>query len=111
MAFIIEQKGSGRLIAQGSPAEDTALLYEGNWYFNPDQVDMTHLKITERTYTCPYKGVCFWIDLEAPELTARNVAWVYNHPMTGHEIIRNRIGFYARETAGTVAVKREVQKT
>ncbi len=111
MPLIIREKNSEAVIAAGSPAEKTALVFEGNWYFDPAVVDMTHLKVTERTYTCPYKGVCFWIDIDAPNVKAQNVAWVYNNPKPGFEMIKNRIGFYARDTAGTIAVKQTDSET
>jgi uncharacterized protein (DUF427 family) len=67
---------------------------------------MGHLKITNRTYTCPYKGVCFWIDLEIPDgRVAQNVAWVYRSPKPGYEFIQDQLGFYARPTSGTLAEK------
>lgn len=105
MAFVIKHKVNDTVIAQGSPADESAIVYEGNWYFRPEQVDMTYLRVTERTYTCPYKGVCFWVDLESPELKAQNIGWVYPNPMPGHEVIKDRIAFYARDTQGTIALK------
>ncbi len=103
MTHKILMKGTETVIAEGSDAQNTVLDFEGNWYFSPDVVDMTHLTITERTYNCPYKGICFWIDLDSPERKAKNIAWVYVNPVVGYEHIRNRIAFYSRETAGTVA--------
>lgn len=103
MPYLIHQLDTNTVIASGAESDSTVFLLENNWYFIPEVVDMTHLKVTERTYTCPYKGVCFWIDLEAPGLSARNIAWVYRNPSPGYEIIKDRIAFYARDTAGTVA--------
>lgn len=105
MAFIIQSKLNNQVIARGHEEEDTVFLLEDNWYFDPSAVDMTYLKVTERKYTCPYKGVCFWVDLEMPGLKARNIAWIYDNPMAGYERIKNRIGFYSRETNGTVALR------
>lgn len=104
MQFIIKLKDSDKLIAQGIEGEQVE-RFEGHWYFEPEAVDMQYLKETQRTYTCPYKGVCNWIDLEAPGLTARNIAWVYHQPLQGYEFIRDRIAFYARDTTGTEAVQ------
>lgn len=105
MTLQILQKDNQTVIAEGSPSDGTARVFESNWYFDPAKVDMTHLRVTDRTYTCPYKGVCFWIDLDAPGLQARNVAWVYNNPKPGFEMIKDEIGFYSRDTAGTMAVR------
>lgn len=105
MPLIIKEKNSEAVIASGSPSDETARVFEGNWYFDPKVVDMAHLVVTDRTYTCPYKGVCFWIDLESPNLSAKNIGWVYNTPKPGFEMIKDQIGFYARDTAGTLAVR------
>mgnify|MGYP001295768083 CR=1 FL=1 len=105
MSLQIQHKETKSVIAEGNPAENTAIVFEGNWYFDPAKVDMSALKVTERTYTCPYKGVCFWIDLDTPELQARNIGWVYNNPKPGFDMIKDRIGFYARDTSGTLAVR------
>lgn len=105
MALVIKQRDTQQIIAQGSPEDTSALVFEGNWYFAPDHVDMAHLKVTDRTYTCPYKGVCFWVDLESPTLKAQNIGWVYNNPKPGFEMIKDKIGFYARDTSGTLAAR------
>lgn len=107
MSLIIKEKGTDAIIAQGSPSDNSARVFEGNWYFDPKNVKMDHLKVTDRTYTCPYKGVCYWIDLESPETSARNVGWVYNTPKPGYEMIKDQIAFYARDTAGTLAQRTE----
>lgn len=105
MPLTIKEKGSDAVIASGSPSDNTARVFEGNWYFDPKVVNMEHLVVTERTYTCPYKGVCFWVDLEAPGLSAKNIAWIYNNPKPGFEMIKDQVAFYARDTAGTLAVR------
>jgi uncharacterized protein (DUF427 family) len=35
----------------------------------------------------------------------QNVAWVYNTPKQGYEMIKDRIAFYTRDTAGTISVR------
>jgi uncharacterized protein (DUF427 family) len=105
MAFVVKERLSGEIIAS---AEDhqSVRMFEGNWYFNPEAVNMQHLKVTDRTYTCPYKGVCYWIDLETPDGTkAQNVAWVYRNPKPTYEFITDQIAFYTRQTEGTISEK------
>lgn len=106
MKLIVNEKPSGEQIAEGEVGQ-TAQVFEGNWYFDPSAVDMNHLKVTERTYTCPYKGVCYWIDLDAPTGKAQNIGWVYNNPKPGYENIKDQIAFYARDTAGTTVQRGE----
>lgn len=77
-------------------------LFEGTWYFAPEAVDMTHLVKTGRTYVCPYKGTCYWIDLNAPDHQALNVAFTYFQVNPGYEFVKDRIGFYAGRREATV---------
>ncbi len=100
-AVTIKDK-AGTVLAQGSEPEQL-LYFEGNWYFDPAQVNMAVLKVTERTYTCPYKGVCFWVDLQDGATTARDIGWVYDKPKAGYEQIAGRIAFYNGNRDSTVA--------
>lgn len=104
MTLSIKIQGSGEEIATGAD-NTTVREFEGNWYFAPEAVNMQYLKVTSGIYTCPYKGQCFWIDLEAPGVRAPKIAWVYRDPKPGYEFIKDQIGFYARKTAGTDAVR------
>lgn len=87
------------ILARGLEGQ-SVLKLEGNWYFEPSAVDMQYLKVTERTYVCPHKGTCFWIDLEMPDFQASDVGWVYTIVKPNYEYIKNRIAFYGgtRET-------------
>jgi len=101
VTLIVKERQSGAVIASGDENQ-TAREFEGNWYFTPEAVNMSWLTVTERTYICPYKGTCFWIDLETPSgFGAQNVAWVYRQPKPGYEFIQDQIGFYTRSTMGT----------
>src|SRR6185369_8271251 len=103
MAFVVKARSNGEIIAAAQDHQ-TMRAFEGNWYFKPEAVNMQHLKVTDRTYTCPYKGVCYWIDLESPDGTfAQNVGWVYREPKPTYEFIKDQIAFYTRPTSGTIA--------
>lgn len=102
MKLTVYEEPAGLPLASGEEGQNVT-VFESNWYFDPSAVDMSHLRVTERTYTCPYKGVCYWIDLESPAAKAQNVAWVYNDPKPGYEHIKDQIGFYGRDTARTRA--------
>ncbi|MBN2306106.1 MAG: DUF427 domain-containing protein [Anaerolineae bacterium] len=79
----------GDILAQG----EDALLIEGGYYFDPEQVKQDHLVVSTRPYTCPYKGLMYWIDLQTPTGTIRDVAWVYTEPHAKYEHIRDKIAF------------------
>lgn len=100
--IIVKERASGNILASGTPPTDV-IEFEGNLYFDEKSVEMERLVVTPRTYTCPYKGVCYWIDLEAPEGKVTNVGWVYREPKTGYENIKNRIAFYQGSRPGTVS--------
>ncbi len=102
MPFTIKMRDSGEVVASGKP-DETVKVFEGNWYFAPEAVDMKYLKVTDHIYTCSYKGQCFWIDLEAPGVHVPQIAWVYREPKPGYEFIKDQIGFYARNTSATTA--------
>ena len=76
-------------------------LFEGAWYFDQDVVDMTHLVISNRTFTCPYKGICYWIDLALPNHPPiKDVGFTYFKTNDGYEFIQDKIGlFYGRREA------------
>jgi uncharacterized protein (DUF427 family) len=101
MAIAIRERDSGTLLAQAEVGPSLA-RYEGNWYFDPTTVQSDVLKVTDRTYTCPYKGTCNWVDYVAPDgRTVRDVAWVYPEVKPGHELIQGRYGFYAGSRGAT----------
>ncbi len=81
------------VVAEGEVDHDVIPL-EGCFYFGPDQVNQANLVVTQRIYTCPYKGICYWIDLvDASGRVFRDVAWVYTQPRPGYEYIKDKIGF------------------
>ena len=83
MSITIREKTSGATLASGdSPAE--VVTYEGNWYFAPRPWRKTRSPSPPKTYTCPYKGTCHYVDYTGPDgSTARDVAWVYAEPKAG----------------------------
>jgi uncharacterized protein (DUF427 family) len=105
MTVVIKEVATSAVIAQGE--ENVQVRpFEGNWYFEPEAVDMSKLVITSRTYTCPYKGTCYWIDLQTSTgNTYTNIGWVYQNPKAGYEFIKDQIAFYDRPTNGTVSEK------
>jgi uncharacterized protein (DUF427 family) len=80
------------IVAQGKQDQNVILL-EGSFYFAPDEVKQDHLIITQRTYTCAYKGICQWIDLDSRDGVIPNVGWVYTRPSPKYEYIRDKVAF------------------
>ncbi|RMG71323.1 MAG: DUF427 domain-containing protein, partial [Chloroflexi bacterium] len=96
---IIRDRQTDEILAEGVLDQDVIVL-EGTYYFDPRCVRLDKLTRTARTYTCPYKGVSFWIDLDTEDGRIENVAWVYEDVKQGYEHIRGHIGFYMRTMRG-----------
>lgn len=107
--IVIRDNKTGDVLASAVAGEGVR-LFEGTWYFDADAVDMTHLKISQRTYTCPYKGVCYWIDLHTPEHEIKNVAFTYFDVNPGYEFIQDKIGFYAGIREATFQETKFIQR-
>lgn len=106
---IIRSKSTGEVIASsGNP-----LRFESNLYFDEKDVNFDLLSVTDRIYTCSYKGQCFWIDLrdeqEETGIIQNNVAWVYRDPFPGYEHIKDKIGFSSRESQHINVEYRELE--
>ncbi len=101
MEITILENGSGTTLAEAKVGTHLT-KYEGNWYFDPAAVKADVLQITDRTYTCPVKGTCNWVDfVGADGRSVKDVAWVYPEVKLGHEIIKGRFGFYPGNRGST----------
>ena len=95
MSIAIRENDSGLVLARGDEGSQV-LMYEGNPYFDPSAVDQNLLVTTDRTYNCPRKGTCNWVDFVDPSgRRVKDVAWVYPRTKPGHEVIAGKFGFYA----------------
>ncbi len=90
--IIVKDITRNEIVAQGDLKSDVIEL-EGAFYFEPQRVAANNMVITERTYTCPYKGVCQWIDLQTPDGVVRDVGWIYSQPRAGYEYLQDKLGF------------------
>ncbi|SIO43769.1 Nucleotidyltransferase [Singulisphaera sp. GP187] len=101
MGVIIREKNSGTPLAE-AVAGRGLLTYEGNLYYDSRLVNHQVLRVSDRTYTCPVKGTCHWVDFVDPQgQLVQDVAWVYADPKSGHEAIKDRFGFYAGARGAT----------
>jgi uncharacterized protein (DUF427 family) len=101
MHVTIREDESGDVLAEADEGPGGVVRYEGNWYFEAESVDAEHLRVTERTYTCPMKGTCNWVDAHIDGRTIKDVGWIYPEVKPGHEAIRGRYAFYAGSRGGT----------
>lgn len=103
--LIVKERGTGIVLARGIRDENVHIV-EGCWYFDQRDVNMERLTITERTYNCPYKGICNWIELVDNE-AHNNIGFVYVNTNADYEFIRDRVGFYGRDTSLTEVETRQ----
>lgn len=103
MTLAIKLQNNNDVVASGEQP-DQVLVFEGNWYFSPETVNQQYLQVTEDIYTCSYKGQCYWMDLKTPDIHIPHFAWVYRQPRAGYEFIKDKIGFYARDSKATRAI-------
>jgi len=103
MTQVIRTTSDNPIIIAQNSNEHQVHIVEHAWYFHQDDVDASKINITNRTYTCPYKGVCYWVDIIIDGQIYENLAWMYPTAKAGYDVINNRIGFYERETSLTVA--------
>jgi uncharacterized protein (DUF427 family) len=74
--------------------EFAAKAYPPVVYFPPADVDMTLLKRSRKTTTCPIKGMASYYRLAADGDDGAEVAWTYEEPVPGVEAIRGHLAFY-----------------
>jgi uncharacterized protein (DUF427 family) len=74
--------------------EFAAKAYPPVVYFPPADVDMTLLKRSQKTTTCPIKGTASYYRLAADDEDGAEVAWTYEEPVPGVEAIRGHLAFY-----------------
>ncbi len=91
----IKLKSTGEVLAHSSDPEKLIQL-EDNWYFHPDEVNQTEMETSDRTYTCPHKGICFWVDIKLKLGYINDIAWVYPETLPKYKHIAGWYGFYPK---------------
>lgn len=64
------------------------------FYIPPADIMIELLSKTGRTSICEFKGLAVYYDLEAPGLNIESVAWAYEEPRRGFEVIKDHLAFY-----------------
>lgn len=81
---------NGQIIA----ASDHCISVEGNAYFPPDSLNMSHLKSAPQTTTCHWKGTASYFDVVVDGKTNAGAAWVYRDPMKAAAPIKDYVAFW-----------------
>lgn len=80
----------GATIAEGP--DD--VVVEGNVYFAPGDVRPEHLRPSDHTSVCPWKGTARYHDVVVDGRVNANAAWTYPDPKPAAAAIAGRIAFW-----------------
>lgn len=84
-----------RVVAE---ADKPDLIYiEGNWYFPPSSAKQELFAKSPTPYTCPWKGVCQYWDVDG----VHDAAWSYPEPLPSgiDRVGKDFSGYYAFDKA------------
>jgi uncharacterized protein (DUF427 family) len=81
---------NGAVIAES----DSTQVVEGNHYFPPESLNKDHLRDTDTTSTCPWKGVASYYDIVVEGQTNSGAAWYYPHPKPEASQIKDHVAFW-----------------
>jgi uncharacterized protein (DUF427 family) len=87
---MVQATWEGALLAES----DNCVVVEGNQYFPPDAVKNAHLRPSQHTSKCPWKGTAHYYDVVVNGKTNANAAWYYPQPYAAAIQIKNRIAFW-----------------
>ena len=75
-------------------ANGNTVTLEGNHYFPPDALVQEHLRPSDHTSTCPWKGEAGYFDVVVGGQTNPNAAWIYRDPKPAASEIEGRVAFW-----------------
>lgn len=81
---------NGKVIAESS---DTVIV-EGNHYFPMSSVRSEYLVDSDKTTSCPHKGIASYFSLTVDGDTNVDAAWYYDDPKPTATRVRDRIAFW-----------------
>ncbi len=67
------------------------------YYIQPEGIKMEHLKKTQKSTICEWKGVASYYSVIVGDRQAQNAAWFYPNPASGYTSIKNYIAFYPQK--------------
>jgi uncharacterized protein (DUF427 family) len=73
---------------------DKTVVVEGNHYFPPESVRTQHIKPSETTSRCPWKGLANYYSLLVDGKTNEDAAWYYAEPYEAASAIKGYVAFW-----------------
>lgn len=80
----------GSVIAES----DDTVVVENNHYFPADSVKKEHLRASDTTSICPWKGTAKYYHIEVDGSVNSDAAWYYPEPKEAAAGIKDRIAFW-----------------
>ena len=80
----------GRVIAES----DDVVMVEGNAYFPRDAVVEAHVRPSDTTSVCGWKGTANYLHVVVDDVENRDAAWFYADPKPAAAEIRGRVAFW-----------------
>ncbi len=73
---------------------DETIVVEGNHYFPPDSVDMSHLRPSAKRTVCAWKGAASYYDVEVDGERLVAAAWYYPDPEPAALLLSGHVAFW-----------------
>ena len=73
---------------------DETIVVEGNYYFPAESARTEHLKNSDTTSICPWKGTANYYNIDVGGEINPDAAWYYPDPKDAASEIRGRIAFW-----------------
>ena len=81
---------NGAVIADSDSYQEV----EGNLYFPPTAVERDHLRPSQTTTVCGWKGVAHYYDVVVQGEVSKDAAWYYPDPKEAAAEIKDHVAFW-----------------
>ena len=73
---------------------DAHEIVDGNVYFPPDSINRSHLRESETTTHCPWKGDAHYYDVVVGDQVNKDAAWYYPQEKEAAKHIEGYVAFW-----------------
>lgn len=73
---------------------DAHEIVDGNVYFPPDSINRSHLRESETTTHCPWKGDAHYYDVVVDDQVNKDAAWYYPQTKEAANNIEGYVAFW-----------------